>query len=85
MSAQTYTPERVEKQKPTGGQTMMSRTARRLPAIQADRERTDASQENAQGMIISDSIAFLAPSKTQARKLPMIPEGVITTKKIYGD
>lgn len=85
MSAQAYTPERVEKQKPTGGQTMMSRTARRLPAIQADRERTDASQQNAQGLIMTDSTAFLAPSKTKARKLPMIPEGVITTKNIYGD
>lgn len=85
MSAQAYTPQRVEKQKPTGGQTMMSRTARRLPAIQADRERTDASQQNAQGLIITDTTAFLAPSKSKARKLPMIPEGVITTNNIYGD
>lgn len=83
MSMQAYPTERVQKQRASSGQ--VSKSGRRLPAIQNGRERSDAGNTIARGLILSEGNAFLAPSKAQARELPMIPEGTITTTNIYGD
>lgn len=83
MSMQAYSTERVQKQRACSEGT--TKVGRRLPAIQTGRDRSDAVNTIAQGLILSEETAFLKPSKAQAIEIPTIPDGTITTKNIYGD
>lgn len=83
MSMQAYPTERVQKER--ASRERVSKPGRRLPAIQNGRERSDGGNTIARGLILTESNAFLSPLKSQVRKLPMIPEGTVTTTNIYGD
>lgn len=75
-------PERTEK--PRTSKERVSVPRRHLSAIQNVRERSDGGNEIAKGVVLTEENAYLSPSNTR-KKVPMAPEGTITTTKIYGD